>query len=425
MGAGADVNGRPAPGAPDPLEQLIREVPFFRNLERVEVARLIGALEEVHLPAGTLIFTEGAAADALYLLAGGRVRASVSTAEGERQLREITAPAQFGELGILLDRRTATIRAITDVQLWKLPRQRFEQLARQRPGLALRIAALAVPLLLWPLAPPAGLTTAGWHTVVIVLGAAVGWFFEPVPDFVVALLMAAALGVAGLAPLSVAFAGFATSSWWIALGAMGLAAAMIHSGLLFRIALFLIRALPATHRGQILALLSSGLAVTPLVPLGTARIAVVAPLAVEVGHALGYAPRTRGSAALAFAAFIGYQHFSSVFLTGLAMNFFVLGLLPPADQARFDWLAWLGGAAVFGVVFLLGSLAALLLLFPPESAPRATAEVIGRQRRVLAALSGSERAAAAAAVVLLGDCWPIRSCAWTRRGWRLPPWPLR
>lgn len=447
-GAKADVDGGKAPRAPDPLERLIRDVPFFRNLDRVDVARLIGTLEEVRLPAGTLIFTEGAEADALYLLAGGRVRASVSTAEGERQLREIAAPAYFGELGILLDRRTATIRAISDVHLWKLPRQRFEHLARERPGLALRIAealaatvdqrsrehvgaplveapgeaaesvpprpqvawqraagaaaAIAVPLLLWPLAPPAGLSPAGWHAVVIVLGAAVGWFFEPVPDFVVALLMAAALGVAGLAPLSVAFAGFTTSSWWVALGAMGLAAAMIHSGLLFRIALFLLRTLPPTHRGQILALLVSGLAVTPLVPLGTARIAVVAPLAVEVSQALGYAHRTRASAALAFAAFIGYQYFSSVFLTGLAMNFFVQGLLPPADQARFDWLSWLGGAAAFGVVLLLGSLAVLLVLFPPETAPRATAEVIARQRRVLAALSGRERVAAAAAVVLLG-----------------------
>lgn len=436
-------------GAGDPLERLIRSVPFFQNLDRVDVARLIGTLEEARLSAGTLIFAEGAPADALYLLAGGRVRASVSTAEGERQIREISAPGHFGELGILLDRRTAAIRAMTDVHLWKLPRLGFEQLARERPGLALRIAealaatvdqrsresvgappaeapglaaesaappapqvawrraagaaaAIAVPFFLWPLAPPAGLSPAGWHAAVIVLGAAVAWFFEPVPDFVVALLMAAALGVAGLAPLSLAFAGFATSSWWVALGAMGLAAAMIHSGLLFRIALFLLRTLPSTHRGQLLALLASGLIVTPLVPLGTARIAVVAPLAVEVSRALGYAPRTRASASLAFAAFIGYQYFSSVFLTGLAMNFFVLGLLPPNDQARFGWLAWLGGAAAFGAVLLMGFLAVLLVLFRPETAPRATTEIIGRQRQVLAGLSGSERVAAAAALVLLG-----------------------
>jgi di/tricarboxylate transporter len=54
------------------------------------------------------------------------------------------------------------------------------------------------------------------------------------------------------------------------------------------------------------------------------------------------------------------------------------------------------------VVLLAGSLLGLRLLFPPEISPKVTADVLGRQHRVLAALSTRERVAAAAAVVLLG-----------------------
>ncbi len=437
------------PGPVEPLEGLMRRVPFFRTLDRVDVARLIGALEEVTLPAGTVLFTEGAEADGLYLLERGRVVVSVQTAQGEQPVAELGAPAHFGELGLLLAGRTGSARTVSDVRLWRLPRHRFEQLVRERPGIGLAIAAslasrldvrsrqavgaplaegppaavtleahhvrhsrrwnllgaalaLGVPLVLWFLPPPGGLSTAGWHVSLIVVGAALGWLFEPVPDFVVALLMVAAWGIGGLAPLVLVFAGFTSSSWVVALGALALAAAMARSGLLFRIALFLLRAFPATHGGQVLALLAGGILVTPLVPLATARISAVAPLARELAQAMGYPPRSRASAALSFAGLIGYGSFSSIFLTGLAMNFFVLDLLSPADRLRFSWLPWTAGAAVAGVVLLAGMAAVLLWVFRAEVRSTTAPQVLRRQERVLGALSRREGVTIGAVAVLLG-----------------------
>ncbi len=71
----------------------------------MEIARLIGALEEVRFLAGVTIFEEGADAEALYLLQRGRVAVTVRAASGERSLAELDAPAHFGELGLLLARR--------------------------------------------------------------------------------------------------------------------------------------------------------------------------------------------------------------------------------------------------------------------------------------------------------------------------------
>jgi anion transporter len=443
------TDGRLASATSDTLERLLRGVPFFRTLDRVDIARLIGALEQVDLPAGALVMSEGAAADGLYLLERGRIAVSVSAAGGEQSLGELEAPAHLGELGILLGRRTATARSLTEVRLWKLPRERFDPLARERPALALAVAtsavellernrrelvgapvvtpserpsipigvpqrtrplawrlvgfglAAGVPLLLWPLPPPGGLSPEGWHVGLIVLGAAIAWLFEPLPDFVTALLMVAAWGIAGLAPLSLAFAGFASSSWLVSLGAFALAVAMARSGLLFRTALLLLKTFPATHVGQVLAVLIGGVIITPLVPLALARVAAVAPLTRELAQALGYPPRSRGSAALGFAGLIGHGLFSSVFLTGLVMNFFVLDLLPGPDRARFDWPTWLASAAPAGAVLLVGAAAVLLVVFRTELSPKVTAEVLRRQERVLGPLSRRERITIVAVAVLL------------------------
>jgi DASS family divalent anion:Na+ symporter len=436
------------PAVGDALEVLLRQVAFFRALERVDIARLIGALEPQHLPAGATIISEGDAADGLYLMQTGHVAVTVRAADGETSLSTLEAPAAFGEMGLLLARRTATVRALSEVRLWKLPRDRFEQLIQERPRVALnaaiastellersqrrllgapqlappeavaellvparargpvwRLAGLAlavgVPAVLWLVPPPGGLSQAGWHVTLIVLGAALGWLFEPLPDFVIAFLMAAAWGVAGLAPVALVFGGFATSAWVVTLGSIALAVAMARSGLLFRIALFLLRTFPATHRGQVLALLLGGILVTPLVPLGLARVAAVTPLTQELAQALGYRPRSRGRAGLAFAGLVGYGLFGSIFLTGLAMNFFVVGLLSPGDRARFDWLHWLVGAAPVGILLALGAAFVLGAFFPPETTPKITAEVVQRQQRALRGLSRREGIATAGVGVLV------------------------
>jgi len=431
----------------DPVADLLRGVPFFAGLNRVDLARLLGALEEVHGTAGDLISAEGAEADALYLLQNGRLAISVSSPDGEIWLRDVKGPAHFGELGLLLARRTATSRALTDVVLWRLPRARFEALVRDRPQIGLAVAAaladavdrrsreyvgapeperrpeerarderpaarrttralgavaaVALPLLLWNVPPPSGLEPAGWRVVLLLLGAAIAWLAEPVPDFAVALGLAAAWGASGLVTLPIAFSGFASSSWLLALGALALAAAMARTGLLFRTALLLLRVFPATATGQLFALLFGGVLITPLVPLSVARVAAIMPVASEIGQSLGYAPRSNGSARLAFAGLIGYWYFSSIFLTGLATNFFVVQLLSPAERARFSWLGWLGAAAPVGVLCLIGAAVALLVLFRPERAAVRIQDATRRQQRLLGPLSRGERIAIVAAGLLL------------------------
>jgi anion transporter len=430
----------------DALAALLRDVPFFADLERVEIARLIGALERVEAPVGATIFEEGTEADALYLLASGRVSVTVRAGGGERHVAALDAPAHFGELGLLLSQRTGSARTLTDAVVWRLPRARVDALIRDRPAIGVAMAAtladlldrrsrehvgapvgparaalyfrspagrvggrrrwvglalgLAVPALLWITPPPFALDVRGWHILAIVAGAAIGWLLEPIPDFVVTLAMAAAWGIAGLVRVGDVFSGFATASWVVALSAFVLAAAMVRSGLLFRIALLLVRAFPAGHTGQVLGMLVGGALLTPLVPLGLARVATASSLAQELAGALSYPPRSRASAGLGFAALIGYGSFGGIVLTGLAMNFFVQGLLPAADRARFGWTGWLVGAAPAGAILLVGAALALLVLFAPGKTTRTTSEIVRHQQHALGRLTRRELVALAGIAVL-------------------------
>ncbi len=417
-------------------EQLLRSIDFLRHLDRVDIARLIGATEDAHFAPGTVIVREGDAADSLYLLASGTVEVSVRADGVERSIRSISAPATFGEFGVLLGERTATVSAVSAVQVWRIPRDRFERLVRERPALGLAIAralattldrrdrsrvgaplepperlrsmmavplprrspvtrivavaiSIGIPAVLWFLTPPSGLSVAGWHIALVMVGAAIGWLLEPVPDFAVALAMAAAWGAAGLAPPALAFTGFASSAWVTALAALGISSAMAASGLLFRIALMLLRLFPPTHRGQVAALLAGGAVLTPIVPALFGRVATSAPVARELSQALGYTKASQGSASIAFAAILGNTMLGPVFLTGVVTNFLILALLPVAEQTRFGWVGWLVAGAPAGVVLLIGSASALWAMHP-RAASRASSVVVRSQEHTLGRLSRAE-----------------------------------
>ena len=417
-------------------EQLLRSVEYLRDLDRVDIARRIGSSEDAHFAASTVILREGEVADALYLLATGTVEVSVRVDEGDRSVTSISAPATFGDLGLLLNERTATVRALTDVQAWRIPRNAFERLLRERPQVGRAIAtslasaidrrdrlrvgapikapeqlhammaaphprssgltrvgyiaiSIGMPAALWLLPAPSGLSTPGWHVALVMVGGAIAWLLEPVPDFAVALAMAAAwIGAAGV-PAAVAFGGFTTSAWVVAVAALGITAAMAASGLLFRASLLLLRVFPATHRGQLSALLVTGVILTPLAPTVFGRVAMTTPIARDIAQALGHARRTRATAAVAFAGVLGSTILGPVFLTGMITNFLILSLLPASEQARFGWAGWLIAALPAGLLLFIG-VALILFALDPRSGMRASSLVRRTQEQSIGRLSRHE-----------------------------------
>lgn len=101
--------------------------------------------QERQYPAEALIFREGDAGDALYVIARGRVRISRQIAGGEEAFAILTPGGIFGEMAILdpqASGRSADARAHEDVLLLELTRSRFQRLEAADPEGCADLSAL-------------------------------------------------------------------------------------------------------------------------------------------------------------------------------------------------------------------------------------------------------------------------------------------
>lgn len=84
----------------------------------------------VDLPSEGILFRRGAAVDGCYMLERGALRVSIEDSTGrESWLAILGAGDLVGELGVI-DRkpRSATVGALTDCRLWRLPVREFDAL---------------------------------------------------------------------------------------------------------------------------------------------------------------------------------------------------------------------------------------------------------------------------------------------------------
>lgn len=110
-----------------PRIQAFEALGIFAAASRPTLERLAAAAEEVTSPAGTAIIQEGEPADAFYVIVDGQVKVS---ALGElafpHALRTMGPGEYFGELGLIeAVPRTASVAAIDDVTLYRIPGDEF------------------------------------------------------------------------------------------------------------------------------------------------------------------------------------------------------------------------------------------------------------------------------------------------------------
>jgi hypothetical protein len=108
--------------APGPEVALLRRVSFFGPLPFATVEHLASVLRPATYEPGEVIIREGDPGESFYLIAEGRARAS----SGGRQLSEMGTGDSFGEIALLRRiPRTATVTAISRLQVWILDREEF------------------------------------------------------------------------------------------------------------------------------------------------------------------------------------------------------------------------------------------------------------------------------------------------------------
>jgi NTE family protein len=116
------------------------------GLDREARRVLEGEMEWLCLPGGQILFREGEAPDALYLVVAGALAISDGRpGKDGTMLGQIRAGETVGEMGLLSERpRSATVAALRDCSLLRIGKQAFETFIRLHPAAALRFLAQLV-----------------------------------------------------------------------------------------------------------------------------------------------------------------------------------------------------------------------------------------------------------------------------------------
>lgn len=121
----------------------IRSIALFANLPEAEQQILAAHLVHAPFVAGSVITRQGAVAHWLYLVLHGEAEVVVDGSGGRTTVARLHDGEFFGEMGLLTgEPRSATVRAVTDVECYRLDKEGFGLVLAARPELAGEISNL-------------------------------------------------------------------------------------------------------------------------------------------------------------------------------------------------------------------------------------------------------------------------------------------
>lgn len=120
---------------------LLRSIPLFEGLSADQLAK-VAALAEVRKYAiRATVVSQGEPANALFVIAKGRLKVSASGTDGRDTVLGIMAEAEvFGEIALLDGGpRSATCAALEPCELISIDREQFMELLLASPGIAVKL----------------------------------------------------------------------------------------------------------------------------------------------------------------------------------------------------------------------------------------------------------------------------------------------
>lgn len=114
---------------------LLRGIPLFASIETMRLKLLAFACDRVTFAAGSVLFHQGDAADATYVILSGQADILQSTGAGEGSIGTAGPRSVVGETALVSDRpRTQTLRATTEVETLRISNDTFQKLLTCCPG---------------------------------------------------------------------------------------------------------------------------------------------------------------------------------------------------------------------------------------------------------------------------------------------------
>ncbi|MFW5933894.1 MAG: cyclic nucleotide-binding domain-containing protein [Actinomycetota bacterium] len=127
---------------------------LFPGLPEEGLADIRAAVKWVELPAGEVLFTEGEAADAGYVLVNGRLAAERGVGHGPVTVGEVSPGELVGEQALIEGgERSATVHAIRDAELARISQPSWSILLSRHPSALAAIARIAITRARQPVGP--------------------------------------------------------------------------------------------------------------------------------------------------------------------------------------------------------------------------------------------------------------------------------
>lgn len=133
----------PARGEPQiaAAADFLSRVDLFKTLDDTRRRSLAASSKEMLFAKGEAIVTQGAEGDSMFLLMKGRARVVIEPSGNE--VAVIPEGGVFGEMSMLTgEKRTATVRAIDDVEVLEISAKDFRELAAVDPALLDHISTI-------------------------------------------------------------------------------------------------------------------------------------------------------------------------------------------------------------------------------------------------------------------------------------------
>ena len=228
---------------------------------------------------------------------------------------------------------------------------------------ARQAVAVLVPVTIW--FAPIGLPAATQHGLSIMAFMVIGWIVEVMDYAITGLIGCFLFWALGVVKVDLAFSGFADSTAWFIFAALLLGTLSTKTGLAARLANFVMRRVGPSYAGVLLGLVITSFLLTPIVPSGISRVAIVATVAIGLIEAFSLKRGSNAARGMFLVVTYSAALFDKFMVSGAA-SITARGLMESAGGVSVSWSEWFLAYAPCDIVVVVASWLLALKLFPAE-----------------------------------------------------------
>lgn len=207
------------------------------------------------------------------------------------------------------------------------------------------------------------------------------------PDWAAVLTTMALIVATKVGTVAEVTAQFSGSTIWLCIGVFIMSIGINNSGIMKRLALWVLTKFPGTYNGQVTAMLLSGLITTPIIPSSFAKTALMAPLTSQVSEAVRVEPNSKPALGLWFANFICTYNLGNAFLSGSAFVALMIGYI----GSEFTWVSWLATTWLWYIISIVLVYLFCTIYCKPKEKTSGNVDFIKEQYKALGPLSANEK----------------------------------